>query len=168
MRRKNFVILLACCAVLSFSTGCGSSSAKMNCPYTDLSWNASVDDMTASEGANYETYDSIYQGTTYTYDKSYLEHDGMIKYMYDDAGKLCNVSWAYTGSDEDDVMNVYNSICDEMAAAYGEGTVDDGVGNYCHMWVLENETIMANAVITDDTKVMQIAFMSADVSKQNN
>ena len=165
MRLKNFAILLACCAALS---GCGSTASSMDCPYTSLSWEDRVDDMTALEGANYETYDSIYHGMTYTYPKSYLDYGGVIKYMYDGDGKLCNVSWSYTGVSEDDVMEVYSAVCDAMSARYGGGTVDDGVGNLCEMWVLENETIMANAVITDDTKAMQIAFMNADVSQQNN
>ena len=165
MRLKKFAILLASCALL---TGCGSKAASLNCPYTTLSWEDRVDDMTALEGANYETYDSIYQGTTYTYAKDFLDYGGTIKYMYDEEGTLCNVSWAYTGTSEDDVMDVYNAVCSEMSDRFGEGTVDDGVGNLCEMWVLENETVMANAVITDDTKVMQVAFMSASVSKQNN
>ena len=166
MRRKNFVILLACCAVLSFSTGCGSSSAKMNCPYTDLSWNASVDDMTASEGANYETYDSIYKGMTYTYPKTYLDKEGIIKYMYDAEGNLCNISWSYAGDTADDVLKVFRAVCDDTEDLHGEGTDDNGVGNYCMVWKREEGTIMVNAVITNDTRVMQVAYMSADVSHQ--
>lgn len=154
-------------AVLSFLiSGCAAEAAPINCPYTKLSWEATADDMIALEGEAYETYDSIYKGITYTYPKEYLGNTGMIKYMYDDAGRLCNVSWSYTGEDEDEVMAVYKSVVEDMTKLHGESINDDGVGNYCESWVSDGGTVMANAVITNDTKVMQIAYMSADVSRQ--
>ena len=146
--------------------GCGKSASKINCPFTDMSWEATPDDMIALEGNEYDTYDSIYKGLTYTYPKDYLGNAGMIKYMYDGSGKLCNVSWSYTGEDEESVMNVYNAVVEEMKKLHGESKNDDGVGNYCEMWVSDGGTVMANAVVTNDAKVMQIAYMSAEVSKQ--
>ena len=38
--------------------GCGSKTAKINCPFTDLSWEATTDEMIALEGNEYDTYDS--------------------------------------------------------------------------------------------------------------
>ena len=86
--------------------------------------------------------------------------------MYDDAGKLCNVSWSYTGNDADEVLTVYRAVCDDTVSKRGPSTSSDGIGNYCEIWASESGTVMANAVITNDTRVMQIAYMSADVSKQ--
>ena len=156
----SFVILLF---VL---TGCSSGGKDIGCPFTELSWDASYEDMIGLEGEEYETYDSIYKGLTYTYPKEYLGKPGMIKYMYDADGKLCNVSWAYTGNDAEEVLTVYRAVCDDTVERHGQSTSDDGIGNYCEMWVSEGGTVMANAVITNDTTVMQIAYMSADVSKQ--
>ena len=53
-----------------------------------------------------------------------------------------------------------------MNKLHGESRNEDGVGNYCEIWSSNGGTVMANAVITNDTKVMQIAYMSAEVSKQ--
>ena len=147
-------------------TGCGTKSGGINCPFSELSFESSMEDMTAVEGEGYDTYDSIYKGLTYTYPKEYLGSAGMIKYMYDDAGKLCNISWSYTGSDAEDVMNVYNNVVEDMKRLFGEGKNDDGVGNYCEIWTGDAGTVMANAVVTNDTYVMQVAYMSAEVSKQ--
>ena len=169
MRNKLLVLGLTTSVILGSFTACGKdSSVVSDCPFSSLSWDATVEDMTDLEGQDYETYDSIYQGITYTYPKEYLGQKGMIKYMYDDKEQLCNISWSYTGSAEDEVMGIYSSVCDQAKDKYGEGNTDDGIGNYCQMWVETNETIMANAVITDDTKVMQIAYMRASVSKQDN
>ena len=158
-------------AVISFITaitlsGCSQTSSDIGCPFSDLSWDASYEEMIKLEGEQYETYDSIYKGTTYTYPKEYLGNPGMIKYMYDDAGKLCNVSWSYTGNDADEVLTVYRAVCDDTVSIRGPSTSADGIGNYCEIWASESGTVMANAVITNDTRVMQIAYMSADVSKQ--
>ena len=142
-----------------------STSSKINCPFTDLSWEAETDDMIGLEGDGYETYESIYKGMTYTYPKEYLGRTGIIKYMYDDAGKLCNVSWSYTGDGAEEIMEVYKNVVDEMNALHGKSKNDDGVGNYCEIWESDGGTVMANAVVTNDVTVMQIAYMSPDVSK---
>ena len=163
IRRTILIISLITGVALS---GCSKGRSHIGCPFSELSWDDSYDEMIKLEGEQYETYDSIYKGTTYTYPKEYLGNTGMIKYMYDDAGKLCNVSWSYTGDDADEVLTVYRAVCDDTVNTHGPSTSDDGIGNYCEIWASESGTVMANAVITNDTKVMQIAYMNADVSKQ--
>lgn len=163
---RHIAIIIALAVSLSIFAGCGSTSSTINCPFTNISWEATTDDMIELEGNEYDTYDSIYKGLTYTYPKEYLGKGGMIKYMYDGNGKLCNVSWSYTGADEEELMGVYNAVVEDMRKLHGESKNDDGVGNYCETWITDDGTIMANAVITNDTKVMQIAYMSAEVSKQ--
>ena len=160
------LILTAAITSVLVLAGCGEQQAAAISPFTELSWNASVDDMIKAEGNGYETYDSIYQGTTYTYSKTYLEKEGMIKYMYDSDGKLCNVSWAYTGESPDSVMTVYRNVCKDTEKIHGKSTSDDGVGNYGQVWNTAAGTVMASAVITNDVRVMQIAYMSEEVSKQ--
>ncbi len=146
--------------------GCSSQKDGINCPFTEMTWSSTAEDMIADEGKNYDTYDSIYKGLTYTYPKEYMGNMGMIKYMYDDSGKLCNVSWSYTGDTADSVLAVYRDVVEEMNKLHGESKNDDGVGNYGEIWVSEYGTVMANAVITNDVTVMQIAYMNPEVSKQ--
>lgn len=164
MKYKILLILTTAAALVL--AGCGSKKSSINCPFTELSWESTTDEMIAAEGNGYDTYDSIYKGLTYTYPKEYLGNEGMIKYMYDGNGTLCNVSWSYTGDSEESVMNVYDAVCAEMNSLHGDSKSDDGIGNYCEIWSSNGGTVMANAVITNDTKVMQIAYMSAAVSKQ--
>ncbi len=167
MKQRILRLLFAAAITASIAlTGCGGQKVAAISPFTELSWDASVDDMVKAEGDQYETYDSIYQGTTYTYSKTYLEKDGMIKYMYDGDGKLCNVSWSYTGDTPDSVMTVYRDVCKDTEKIHGKSTSDDGVGNYGQVWNTAGGTVMANAVITNDVRVMQIAYMSEAVSKQ--
>lgn len=166
MKRLKRSLILVSLLMTAMLAGCSSAKNKINCPFTDLSWDSSADDMIDAEGKGYDTYDSIYKGLTYTYPKEYLGNTGMIKYMYDDMGKLCNVSWSYTGEDEGSLMDVYNAVVEDMQKLHGDSRNDDGVGNYCEIWTSNGGTVMANAVVTNDTKVMQIAYMSPKVSKQ--
>lgn len=159
-------LLLSICFIVVFLTACSGNGRDIGCPFTALSWDASAEDVMEEEGSDYETYDSIYKGLTYTYQKDYLGYTGTIKYMFDPEGALCNVSWSYAAEDADSVLTVYRDVCDDTVKRLGPGTSDDGVGNYCEMWISDKGTVMANAVITNDTHVMQIAYMSAEVSKQ--
>lgn len=164
----NRTVTAVISVIMIFSAGgCRKSYTDINCPFTDLKWESAVEDMVALEGEVFETYDSIYKGTTYTYPKEYLGMSGTIKYMYDDKGRLCNVSWSYSSDDENDIMEVYRKVCDDTSGALGKSTTDDGVGNFCEVWSGAG-TVMANAVITNDAKVMQIAYMSPEVSKRTN
>lgn len=165
MNKKKILIIFMAVTALLLCGGCGRQKAVINCPFTELVWDSTTDDMIALEGDGFDTYESIYKGMTYTYPKEYLGKAGMIKYMYDADGKLCNVSWSYTGEAEEELMDVYRAVCDEAAKLHGRSTNDDGVGNYCETWITDGGTVMANAVVTNDTKVMQIAYMNPEVSK---
>ena len=171
MKKKNVMgLTVAFCLVLGALFGCSDASGKREtlCPFTPLTFDSTVENMVEIEGEDYETYNSIYNGMTYTYHKKYLDKDGIIKYMYDDRGKLCNISWAYSDEGAGEVISVYRIICDEVETFRGESVEQDGIGNFTEMWVCDDTTIIVSAVVTDDTKVMQIAYMSPEVSKQNN
>ena len=58
-----------------------------------------LDDIQALEGDSGESYDSVYDGTTYTYEKEYDGLKGTIKYMFDDKEKLVCLSWMYETDD---------------------------------------------------------------------
>ena len=163
---KTGIRALAAFISVIILAGCSGRGSAIGSPFTELGWEATEEEMKSIEGEPAETYASIYKGTTYTYPRQYLGRDGVIKYMYDDTGRLCNVSWSYTGDSADNVTQVYRAVCDDTEKLFGSGQDDDGVGNYCRMWLTDSGTVMANAVITKDVTVMQIAYMSKEVSKQ--
>ena len=103
--RNRKIIMIITAAVLSLTgMGCGKSQNAANCPFSELSWDSTTEDMIALEGDGYDTYDSIYKGITYTYPCNYLDIPGMVKYMYDDNEILCNISWSYNGVSAEDIM----------------------------------------------------------------
>ena len=152
------------------TVGCTSKDkeAVLDCPFTELNWNASVDDIVNYEKTEYECYDSMYQGTTYIFPKDYSDKEGSIKYMTDDKGALKNVAWLYVGNDKEDVMSVYNSLIKELTDKYGKPTDNtDNVNNYGEVWKLDSGNIVITAVITTEAKMVQVGYMHPTVSDGN-
>ena len=167
-RAKRYALAMIILVLLLAQTGCISEKFKSEtvCPFSALTFESTVNDMIQAEGVSYETYDSIYKGITYTYAKDYLGYPGDIKYMFDGEGNLCNISWAYTTGDADSVVEVYEAVLKDTENIRGEGTKDDGIGNYCTMWKGDAGSVVLSGVLTSDVTVMQIAYMSPEVSKQ--
>lgn len=159
----SFIIAVMMTASIML-TACGSKDSAI-CPYTDLTWKSSVDDMIAAEGEEFETYASVYKGLTYTYPKTYQTKEGNVKYMFDDKGVLCNVAWTYEGDSKEDVMETYDIFVSAVTASRGEGENHDGVNTYGRVWKTDEGSIIVSAVTTTGANYMQIAYMSKEVSK---
>ena len=68
---RNFLPLLTALLLLCALTACGQDKKpSFDCPFTELNWDSTTEDMTAAEGENYSTYDSLYGGLCYTIRKS--------------------------------------------------------------------------------------------------
>lgn len=135
-------------------------------PFTELSFLSTIDDVMKTEGDKYETYDSIYNGTTYTYDKTYMDKSGTIKYMFDEGEELVNIAWTCSFIDDNETISAYNDALAAIEKDYGAPTKNvDGFKNYAETWKLANCNIVVSAVTTSDAKMIQIAFLNPKVAK---
>lgn len=159
--KRTFSILLI--TSLLFLSGCGSKQAE-TIPFTEIYFDSSVDDIFALEGNNYDSYDSIYEGTTYIYSKEYLGKTGTIKYMTDSDSKIQNVAWNYTSDDEADITAAADLLYNDLVEKYGEPKHQNGTNNYSEIWKRKSGNIILSIVITSDTKTVQVAFLSPKVS----
>lgn len=147
--------------------GCaGKASATLpDCPFSEMKWADSVKDMEKLEGSGYDTYDSVYGGTTYTYDKSYLEKDGTVKYMFDDKENLAGIAWAFSSDDETELLAVYEQIHETLVNAYGDsGYNTSKETNYGDVWYREEGNIIISTMLTEEQKALQFAFVSPEQS----
>ena len=112
--------------ILTVLTACavGCQKKTVTCPFTTITWDNTFDDITELEGDSIDTYDSVYDGTTYTFPKEYDGLDGTIKYMFDDEEKLVCMSWMYETSNSEDLADVYNKIHGEAEDILGESGFD--------------------------------------------
>lgn len=168
MKKKkitSFCLVLSFAAALLFGCGRGASSTLPDCPFSDLKWSSSVKDMEKAEGDDHETYDSVYGGTTYTYDKKYQGVSGTVKYMFDEKKKLASIAWAYGSDDTDELYQLYEKIHEDVVAVHGEsGYNTQKETNYGDVWYLEDGNIILSTMVTDSQKALQFAYLSPEQS----
>lgn len=168
MKKKKIIsscLALSFAAALLFGCGRGASSTLPDCPFSDLKWSSSVKDMEKTEGTDHETYDSVYGGTTYTYEKEYQGVSGTVKYMFDEDKNLANIAWAYSSDDTDELYQLYEKIHADVVAAHGEsGYNTQKETNYGDVWYLEDGNIILSTMVTDSQKALQFAYLSPEQS----
>lgn len=163
MKKKyiRFCLTLTTAAALFCGCGSGQTAKLPDCPFSELTWESTVKDMEQTEGTEHETYDSVYGGTTYTYEKEYLGVCGTVKYMFDENEALASIAWAYGSEDADELYRLYETIHEDVVTAHGEsGYNTDKETNYGDVWYLEDGNIIISAMVTDSQKALQFAYLS--------
>lgn len=169
-RLSFFTILILISSILSF-TGCSNqttdkTSQDIVCPFTSLSWDNTYDDMVALEGSDYKSYDSVYNGTTYSYSKEYLGMEGIIKYMYNEDEDLMCTAWVYSEGTNENLDELYSTIHTDLTASYGESGYDTkNSTNYGDVWYLEDGHIILSVMTTAQQNVLQYSYLSPEASE---
>ncbi len=157
--QKKMLTLLSSLLLISvLLCGCGNVT-PIDCPFTDLGWETSEEELLVAKGNSLSTYASTYGGTTYTYEGFYMEQPGTLKYMYDGNGILMNVAWAYSTDDEQLLLELYNKIHADLEAAHGKsGYNTSNETNYGDVWELKEGNIILTVMITASNKALQLAY----------
>ena len=167
MKKKILSLCLVAALTASLFAGCGSkgSDSQPDCPFSELKWSSSVKDMEKIEGSDYETYDSVYGGTTYTYPKEFKGSAGTVKYMFDAKKQLAGIAWAYGSEDSDELYGLYEDIHSDLVDTYGDsGYNTDKETNYGDVWYREDGNIIISTMVTDSQKALQFAYVSPEQS----
>lgn len=137
------------------------------CPFAEVYWDDTSDDILQREGSDYSTYDSVYGGTCYTFPKEYEGCRGTVKYMFDGEGRLMCAAFAYGCESEDELLALYESIHTFVNDTYGEsGYSANHPGNYGDVWYLESGDIVLTTMLTSENKALQYAYLHPLVSNQ--
>lgn len=149
---------LLLCLLLS---GCNKNITPIDCPFTDLGWETTEEELFAAQGESASSYASTYGGTTYTYQGSYYSKEGTLKYMYDDKGTLMSVAWAYSAPDEASLLALYNEIHSDLEKTHGKsGYNTENATNYGDVWKLKEGHIILSVMLTNTNKALQIAYVN--------
>ena len=165
-----------CAAVLglvlvagSVLTGCGSKKTAQIAPFSEATWETTESDLatleTREEG---ESYPSMYYGQTHTYAKNYLDHDGTVKYMFDDKGALMGLAWTAVAESEEQYQDIYNKLKDSLQKKYGDSTDRSGTSNAGDAWYTDEGDIILIGSSTDTLKVVQCGYLNPIVSGEDN
>lgn len=162
------IILFTVYMSLTF-TACGQKSDSTPAPFSELTWDSTYDEMVAIEGKETDSYDSIYNGTTYAYNGNFLNHDGSVKYMYDDKEKLACISWEYTAKSPEDLKAVYDEILKDLTKKYGESGYQSGNStNSGNVWYREEGNIILSSVSTKNINAILCSYLNPSVSSPEN
>lgn len=188
MKHSRRLICLLCTLALLVTalSGCQKKVTSADCPFTEITWGSSPEDIQKAEGSSFETTDSEYKGTTYIYTKEYEGLKGRVEYAFDDKEKLLSMAWTYESDDAEDIQAVYEKLHKETVDALGDGdfATDKNKLNtrlqnsqeklnksgmtapLADVWYLKGGNVIMCAVITSDVKAFQYTFLHPDVSKE--
>ncbi|HBA70474.1 MAG TPA: hypothetical protein DCZ40_14125 [Lachnospiraceae bacterium] len=158
---KRFVLFLPVLSALLLCS-CGKNTPPVPVsPFSDSTWEYTVEEIAAYEGTECTTYDSVYGGTCYTYPKAYQDRQGTIKYMFDGENRLMCIAWTCASDEEQDLYGFYDLIEESVNTQTGETDTTSHAG---HVWYRENGNIVLSLMITSDLKALQYAYLHPDVS----
>ena len=170
MKQLRKVVCLALILVMSASCLFGCGKKEVICPFTEIKWDNSAEDIFALEGEDYEEGESLYYGDSYIYSKEYKGFDGTVQYMFDEKGKLASMVWLYSSEDGDEIFDLYKEITNELTNEYGEGGLDSAFASQVggNVWYLEGGNIILMASLVEDYKAVQFSFVSPKHSVDNS
>lgn len=161
---KTFCIILSA-VFISFSL-MGCSNKTVTCPFTEITWDKTAEDVIAYEGENYTEGISNYKGDCYVYPKQYKDLDGSIQYMFDEEGQLGSVTWQTTFETADEVTDFYNQLNEELTDSYGKSGFDSDLyadlgGN---VWYQKDGNIILMKSTVNEFLGIQLTYVSPDHS----
>ena len=164
----KFIASLLLLTSISFSfCGCSSASKEVTVPFTEITWESSVEDVQALEGELQDSYYSSYKGTTYVYEKEYLGLSGSVKYMFDDEEKLMSMAWLYLPESDEDLENVYADLLKQTNKLYGKSGFDSDMNSAKgEVWYLEDGNILIGVMSTGVNEAIQYQFFHPEVSSK--
>lgn len=164
---KFVASLLLLTSITLTLTGCSSSAKEVTCPFTDITWESTLEDVQALEGEPQDSYYSSYKGTTYVYEKEYLGLSGSIKYMFDDEENLMSMAWLFLPESDEKLEEVYADLVEQTNKLYGKSGFDsDMTTAKGEVWYLEDGNILIGVMSTGVNEAIQYQFFHPDVSSE--
>lgn len=150
------------------STELPSNSTALEAPFTDVTWETTDEELKAKLGTDYEAYDSVYGGITYSYKAEYDDFSGVVKYMYDDKKELKCVALALSFEDAKSQSAAYEKLHSELVEEYGEsGFNSKNYTSQGDVWYRENGDILISAMTTNTQKAVQYSYLHPSVSHES-
>ena len=153
---------------------CKPTVKELTIPFTEMTWDNTLENIKSVEGEIVTTSPSAYNGTIYTFEKEYLGVTGNIKYSFDEENALKSVGWMYSSASIEELETLYQKVCSEAEKSYGKCGVD--TTEYPNMknssvigkfWYLDDGNIQVLLVYAGDDSVFQVQYVHPDVASEN-
>ena len=163
--RKILCLLPVIALGICLLAACGKKDPEITCPFTDVTWENTMDDIKALGGKLNTEVDSAYDGDTYEVATSYLGYDGVVQYMFDDKDKLVNMTWIYTGDSADEIKELCEELVEKTEKTHGKSGYDYELGtNAGYVWYSDSGNVILSYFATDELKMLQYSYKHPDVS----
>ena len=148
--------------------GCNTASSKnVVCPFTEATWEYTPEEVQNAEGELQDSYYSVYDGTTYVYEKEYLGLKGSIKYMFDSEDNLRSIAWLYLPESKEDLENIYTDLSKQTTKIYGKSGFNSDMSTAIgEVWYLEGGNILIGVMSTGVNEAIQYQFFHPEVSSE--
>lgn len=148
-------------------SGCSAKKETVSCPFTEITWESTLEDVQSLEGELLESYPSSYKGTTYVYEKEYDGMAGSIKYMFDDQNQLRSMAWVYLPTSNEDLEKVYADLVSRTTKWYGDSGFDsDLVTAKGEVWYLEGGNVLIGVMSTGINEAIQYQYFHPEISSE--
>ena len=164
--KKLICFTLVFILIFSCLTAC-KKAQEIKCPFTEITWENTLDDIKALGGVLNETVDSAYEGDTYDVKATYNDLDGTVQYMFDADDKLVCMAFNYTSDDATALNEAYKNLLAETESTYGEsGYHYELATSGGHVWYSDDGNIILFYISTDEVKTLQYSYKHPDVSEK--
>lgn len=136
-------------------------------PFSNADWESELGDLIILHGDYDDKYDSTYGGLCYVFNNiEYKSLEGLLRYFYNDNGKLVSVRFDCDFETTDELNAIYQSTIEEMQNKLGEsGYRMDEAGLKSEIWYRAegNIDIMSNIMLRN---TLMIEYLSPDISRK--
>lgn len=165
--RALLCVSLAFMLTASLLTGCKNDIKTTVTPFTEMTWESTVDDVIAAEGDNYTTSDSVYKGITYSFPAEYADLNGSLAYMFDNNKELMSIAFSYSSDTAENLQTAYDKLCKQIEEVHGKSSNDTkNPTTYGDVWYRDEGSIVLSAATTNTIHWLQYAYMNPQVSSK--
>lgn len=162
-RKKLLCLVLAMTLCILTLTGCSSS---LKAPFTEITWENTLEDVKKTEGELLETLDSGNGETTYCYAKSYKGIDGDAQYTFDKDGKLIYIAWQCSVDSSEELDDIYEAILEETTNQYGDcDYTPPNFNSKANVWYMDKGNISILTISATDVNTLLYTFTHPDVAE---
>ncbi|MGN0290214.1 MAG: hypothetical protein ACI4DQ_11450 [Lachnospiraceae bacterium] len=160
----NFFLITA--LLLFFLTGCRTKAQEQAvAPFSDATWNKTPEELIGLEENDFTTTPSVYGGDSYLFPVTWLDHEGTVKYMYDQNKNLVSIAFYYETQSREDMEILYDTIRKQALEKYGESIPTTNQDNLGDRWIRSEGNIILAAFWTKESCALQYSFLHPSISR---
>lgn len=166
MTLKPYTLFLLTFFLLPILVGCGAENkAQAVAPFSHADWQSTPEQIAALHEENAKTTVSLYGGSSYLFPVTWLEHEGTVKYMYNEKNQLMSIAFYYEADSAESLTALYDRIRSMASQSYGKSITTTNQDNLGERWIRSEGNIILAAFWNEESCALQYSFLHPEVSR---